>query len=473
MQSKSWCSRAAVFLAGLLAGCSSSGQSGSPGLPEEVKAVVFMQRMALSNAGNVFDYTSYEPGGRIVKLEPPAANGKLTVLTSDPMWDGADFMAWDLSFDAKSIVFAARLKSDAHYQIFSMNQDGTNIRQLTEGDVDHVYPVYLPGQKIFFTTNESVEEGAKQFEDEYERQTTAQVGIMSEDGSNVVLGPRNVSHRVSPTLMPDGRVLYTEWRHLGMVNDGHLRLMNTDMTNMKEAFGGEEGATNGTNSYLKARFVSTYTTPTGSEAYRIVAVGTSRDRTLQSGKVLLISLDKSEKTSSFEDLTPQVPGDRTPSDYGRFYDAEPVGSADDKRFLVSWSLCSRRQDGQQVPRLRRSQLLGRASAADQGAPRTPGDRRVHPRRRRLPRQRDQRVRLVVGGNPQGRRQPPAVRRQGATHGRILRGRGTAHLRHDRVRRTLALRGGPRGRGRLFRGPRARQRARAHAAPRQVRRLGGK
>jgi hypothetical protein len=337
MQSKSWCSRAAVFLAGLLAGCSSSGQSGSPGLPEEVKAVVFMQRMALSNAGNVFDYTSYEPGGRIVKLEPPAANGKLTVLTSDPMWDGADFMAWDLSFDAKSIVFAARLKSDAHYQIFSMNLDGTNIRQLTEGDVDHVYPVYLPGQKIFFTTNESVEEGAKQFEDEYERQTTAQVGIMSEDGSNVVLGPRNVSHRVSPTLMPDGRVLYTEWRHLGMVNDGHLRLMNTDMTNMKEAFGGEEGATNGTNSYLKARFVSTYTTPTGSEAYRIVAVGTSRDRTLQSGKVLLISLDKSEKTSSFEDLTPQVPGDRTPSDYGRFYDAEPVGSADDKRFLVSWS----------------------------------------------------------------------------------------------------------------------------------------
>ena len=202
MQAKTWVTRAAFLMTGLLAGCSAS-QSASPGLPEDVKAVVFMQRAARNSNGNVFDYTSYLPGGRIVKLEPPAANGQLTVLTSDPMWEGADFMAWDLSFDAKSIVFSARLKSDSHYQVFSMNLDGTNIKQLTEGDVDHVYPLYLPGQKIFFTTNESVEDGAKQFEDEYERQTTAQVGIMSEDGSNVVLGPRNVSHRVSPTLMPD------------------------------------------------------------------------------------------------------------------------------------------------------------------------------------------------------------------------------------------------------------------------------
>jgi len=330
-------STSAALLLGAFAGCSS--HTSAPGLPEDVKAVVFMQRVAPDGTGNVFDYTGYTPGGRIVKLEPPSADGQLTVLTSDPMWEGADFMAWDLSFDAKSIVFAARLKTDQRYQIYSMNLDGTNIKQLTDGDVDHVYPIYLPGQKVLFTTNESVEEGAKQFEDEYERQTTAQVGIMNEDGTNIALGARNVSHRVSPTLMPDGRVLYSEWRHLGNVNDGHLRMMNTDMTNMKEAFGGEEGAQGGTNSYLKARYVSTYTTDKGDTAYKIVAIGTSRDRTLQSGKVLLISLDKSEKTSSFKDLTPQVPGGREPSQtgIGRFYDAEPIGGADDEKVLVSWS----------------------------------------------------------------------------------------------------------------------------------------
>ena len=38
---------------------------------------------------------------------------------------------------------------------------------------------------------------------------------MNVDGTNLQLGPRNVSHRVSPALMPDGHVLYTEWRHMG------------------------------------------------------------------------------------------------------------------------------------------------------------------------------------------------------------------------------------------------------------------
>ncbi len=80
-----------------------------------------------------------------------------------------------------------------------------------------------------------------QFSDEYERATTAQVGTINADGTNLQLGPRNVSHRVSPALLPDGHVLYTEWMHMGEVNEGHLRMVNTDMTGMREAFGDELG----------------------------------------------------------------------------------------------------------------------------------------------------------------------------------------------------------------------------------------
>ena len=90
----------------------------------------------------------------------------------------------------------------------------------------------------------------------------------------MTLGPRNVSHRVSPALLPDGRVVYTEWRHMGMVNDGHLRMMNTDMTGMREAFGGEQGGNGGTNSYLKARYVADQDRwPTAATAdYQMVAI---------------------------------------------------------------------------------------------------------------------------------------------------------------------------------------------------------
>src|SRR5262249_19219093 len=127
----------------------------------------------------------------------------------------------------------------------------------------YVYPLYLPGGKIFFTTNLDVETyldptvASSQFRDEYERATTAQVGTINLDGTGMQLGGRNVSHRVSPALLPDGRVMYTEWRHMGGVNDGHIREMNSDMTGMREVFGGEDGGNGGTNSYLKARYVQT------------------------------------------------------------------------------------------------------------------------------------------------------------------------------------------------------------------------
>ena len=180
--------------------------------------------------------------------------------------------------------------------------------------------------------------------DEYERAVTAQAGTISTSGTNMQLGPRNVSHRVSPQLLPDGHVMHTEWMHMGGVNEGHLRLMNTDMTGMKEAFGDELGSGNpSTNSYLKARYVTTKTfsgDPAGAQTnYQVVAIATSRDRTLQAGKLFLINLNGSEKYSTSQDLTPLIPGDRSPSaqGIGRYYDAEPVGDQAPGQFLVSWS----------------------------------------------------------------------------------------------------------------------------------------
>ena len=338
----------------MLGACNSNGTGGQGAeslLPADVRAVVFVQRAARNSGGNVFDYANYQPGGSLMKLEPPSPNGKLTNLTAvasaNPAVTGVDFTnaditSWDLSFDATQIAFSARLANEGTYQIFTMNVDGTNPQQITAGDNDYVFPTFLPGQKLMFMTNQSVESPAPQFQDEYERQTTAQVGMMNLDGTNMQLGARNVSHRVAPALMPDGHVIYTEWRHLGDVNDGHLRMMNADMTGMKEAYGSEVNpnlTAVQTNSYLRARFVSSYQNPDGTTGYKVVAVGTSRDRTLQAGKLLLIDLAKSEATSSAVDLTPAVPGDRGDSTdgVGRYYDAEPIGDAAGNTFLVSWA----------------------------------------------------------------------------------------------------------------------------------------
>jgi len=332
-----------------------------------VSKIVFLQRTPRGDAGNVFDYLSYAGGGRLVKLEPPSANGTLTTLfptadackglVDDPndaqqvqgCVNGADIMSYDINFNADAIVFSASL--GGRYQLYSIGVDGNNIKQLTEGGNDFVYPLYLPGGKIMFMSNLNVEQAAdpnstsQQFTDEYERQQTAQAGTMNIDGSQMVMGARNVSHRVSPALLGDGQIVYTEWRHMGMVNDGHLRMMNTDLTGMREAFGGELNGQPSTNSYLKARFVqkTMIADPDGSGTqianYEMVAIATSRDRTLQSGKLFKINLNGSETHSTATDLTPLIPGDRVASQagVGRYYDAEGLGGSAAGRYLVSWS----------------------------------------------------------------------------------------------------------------------------------------
>src|SRR5450631_4037598 len=275
------------------AGCNStSSTTNVSALPADVKAITFLQRTPRNDDGNVFDYNNFVAGGRLSMLSPPSADGKLTVVFPNVATcaallkhmdgtdasateisncvSGSDVQSYDLSFDAKSVVFSARLPDDGNYQIYSINLDGTNLKQLTSGGNDFVYPVYAPGDQVAFMTNRNVEGGgastSMQFKDEYERATTAQVGTVSTSGTNLQLGPRNVSHRVSPALLPDGHVLYTEWMHMGGVNEGHLRMVNTDMTGMKEAFGDELGSQYpSTNSYLKARYVSSkpYMDPSG------------------------------------------------------------------------------------------------------------------------------------------------------------------------------------------------------------------
>jgi len=361
--------QAGLLAAGLAAGAgcnSGTGGSNVSALPADVKAITFLQRDRHNDAGNVFDYTTFHAGGRLVTLSPPSADGKLTplfptqasctaLLGADATPDdvnacvgGSDIMSYDLSFDAKSVVFSARIPGENNFQIFSMNLDGTNLQQLTTGADDFVYPLYLPGDQILFMSNRNVEAEAdpmsQQFRDEYERATTAQVGLMNVDGSNLTLGPRNVSHRVAPTLLPDGHVLYTEWMHMGEVNTGHLRLMNSDMTGMKEAFGDELAQGNDSaNSYLKARYVATkdFTDdPAGPlKDIQVVAIATSRDRTLQAGQLMLIDLNGSEANSTSRSLTPLVPPDRIPSPQGigRYYDAEPVGDEAPGQFLTSWA----------------------------------------------------------------------------------------------------------------------------------------
>src|SRR5215468_9247832 len=95
---------AALFTLGAL-GCG----GGDSGPLSNVDSLIILQRPKRNDVGNVFSYTSYKPGARLVQLKPPTANGKLTPVCcgQDDDFKTVDISSYDLSFDAKSIVFSA------------------------------------------------------------------------------------------------------------------------------------------------------------------------------------------------------------------------------------------------------------------------------------------------------------------------------------------------------------------------------
>jgi hypothetical protein len=331
--------RKSLYLVLAVAGCDHGQANVLGGTP----AIAYLQRGA-AGTGNVFDYRNGGGADNLFTLTPPTATGVKKNLTN---WTSASINSFDVSFDARELVFSAQAPGDMRYQLYRINVDGTNPCdalagkvsqgpcQITEGDYDRVAPIYVPAGHIMFLTNQNVE-GAEvpQMRDEYERADTSQLATCNLDGSGIVLGPRNVSHRSTPSLLSDGRVVITEWQHLGDKNEAVLRIVNQDMTSTREAFGNEGKAL--TNSVLRAREVS---------PGKLVVIGTSRDRTFQAGKILLVNLGgptvdtQSEANSSAVDLTPDVPGDRTPSfkGVGRYFDVRPVGDVAKNQFLVSWS----------------------------------------------------------------------------------------------------------------------------------------
>jgi hypothetical protein len=342
-QIKSIAIGAALFtLAGI--GCSSD-DSGPLG---NVDSLIILQRPKRNDAGDIFQYDSYVPGARLVQLQPPTADGTLTTICCDRAgaeFSKIDISSYDISFDAKSIVFSARLAAgnENHYGLFLLQLADGSVQQIkTDPGHDYVSPIFLPGDRIMFTSNAVVEKGGQQHQDEYERGETVQLGTIGIDGTGEDLGPRNLSHRVHPSLASDGRVIFTQWDHLGDENSGHLMFVNPDMQALREGFGKEgSGASNST---LKAREIS---------PGRFVAIATARSRTIQAGALIDIRLgkidtkdgvvsaavDQTEKNATHRELTPDVPtgGGQSADTVGRYYDAYPLNAKDKPDFLVSWA----------------------------------------------------------------------------------------------------------------------------------------
>ncbi len=148
------------------------------------------------------------PGARLMVLEELSPGGGLRQLMPREPLHGS-FWRPDLSYDAKKIVFCFKPHNEKSFHLYEIGIDGSGMRQLTRGPYDDLDPIYLPdGEHILFSTTRG---------HTYVRcmpPTSAYIlARCDRDGENVYIASRNNEPDYLPSVMNDGRVVYTRWEY--------------------------------------------------------------------------------------------------------------------------------------------------------------------------------------------------------------------------------------------------------------------
>ncbi len=141
-------------------------------------------------------------GARIVGV---SVSGKVQVLSRD-FHSAADP---DVSFDGRRVVFAAQRTAEDPWCIHEMNVDGTGERELTCGPGMARRPVYLSRMYTLTATSTEPWEQIAFVGSPTEGRTHSSLYTCKLDGSSLRRLTFSLTTDSDPTLLPDGRIVYT------------------------------------------------------------------------------------------------------------------------------------------------------------------------------------------------------------------------------------------------------------------------
>ncbi len=177
--------------------------------------------------------SDYQPGSRLVRVQPDQSIRSLTEefhSACDPA----------LSFDGKRLLFAGKRNASEAWNIFEMDLDGLQTRQVTRDLGDCRMPGYQstfytiaspkPWMQLTFVRSEA------DLINEIGQGRVTRIHSCKLDGSGVRGLTYNLSNDTSPAVLPDGRIVYAGWQcsDLRFGPQGRMGLfhMNSDGTDM-------------------------------------------------------------------------------------------------------------------------------------------------------------------------------------------------------------------------------------------------
>lgn len=162
---------------------------------------------------------AYGAGGHLCKLD--LVSGRVTVLLAASQGSVRDPQ---VHYEGNKILFSYRKSGTPYYHLFEINQDGTGLKQLTDGPFDDIEPSYLPDGGIVFCSSR-----CNRFVPCWYVQV-ATLHRCDGDGQNIRPLSSNIEQDNTPWVLPDGRILYTRWEYVDRSREHfhHLWVMNPD-----------------------------------------------------------------------------------------------------------------------------------------------------------------------------------------------------------------------------------------------------
>ena len=213
-------------------------------------SMVYVQRN-MAAAGNPTDGVTFAAGGDLMYKDASTGAIDPINITSAYTQGQGDVSDPAVNYDATKVVFSMRGPNDETFNLWEMNVASRQYYPLMTDTVaaefgDDVDPAYLPDGRIVFSSNRQkrmlemqTEQNIQQHKtlDEYEREEALNLHVLNLDTQGITQISFNQSHDRNPSVLKDGRIMFSRWDHLASRNHFPIFTVNPDGTDMFVLYG--------------------------------------------------------------------------------------------------------------------------------------------------------------------------------------------------------------------------------------------
>lgn len=263
--------RETALLAGacvLLSGCVGGSEQGSVEVRLGENPVAYVKRVtpideetgALA-VSDMSEPAAFFPGASLFIRDVASASAEERSISAGLFSGAIDIKDLSASYDGRKLLFSLRAPEieDADedeqptWNIWEYDADVRSVRRIIPVDLiaeegQDFSPRYLPDGRIVFVSTRQrqalarlLDEGKPQFSplEEGRQNFSVALHVMNDDGSDIKQISFNLSHDLSPVVMPNGRVLMLRWDNKGNQNEFNFYRTRPDGTETEILYGAD------------------------------------------------------------------------------------------------------------------------------------------------------------------------------------------------------------------------------------------